>query len=1547
MTTSTSMKARIFSSASLFTLSMGIVAQASAQSAPDPLPLPPAPPTPPTIPALEGCSQDGSVVTCVPGLDFDGFVTTDDDLTVTVEEGAQVENTLEVSGARNNIAINGNLLDATATNALVAGDSANISVSVSGFIQTSGDAGDAVVAGADAVVVNDGTVSTNSSVADANAFELANGATISNNALIQTNGSDASGVAAGSGAAVNNAVTGTIVTVGDGSAGVEVAADAAIQNDGLLQTFGDGASGLVVGNNSNGDNTGNLVTSGAGSTGVLSGDGFVFTNSGVVETTGAGSDGVVAGDDADVTNSGSISAGGRGLVVGANASLDNSGTIAAAGGNAVEAGDGLTATNTGRIATTSLTASALVATGDVTLTNAAGGEIVSGGGDAVVLAGGADTIVNFGAIDGNGGGAALLGAGDDAFQQWQSGVTQGLVDGGAGDDTLVFGNDSADQITRSLTAISDPAQYTGFETIAFLDIGGGILLNGDGSVTFTVLDGDVQLAGSNTETATISDGLTFTVTPDGSIATADAGETAIDAGEMVTIINNGNLSTAGTNAFGISVGDDSSVTSTGSIATTGDGSTSVIAGANASVENSGSIDTTGANAAGISVGDGSTITNTATGSIATTGANSAGVLIAGAGELTNAGMIDTAGAGSLAVSITGDATVTNSGSITTMAAGALELGGLATITNTDTGIISAMGGNAVTLGTEGSTVTNDGTIETSGANNSGIVGGAELVITNNGTISTAGDNALGIDAGDNLTLTNSGEIIADDRAVNIGDNGTITNEAGGTINTTGDADTIQSGENLTILNNGTIQNDGFDTKIVDADDGLTFTNNGLVTSDWKGIEGEANFTLTNNAGARIFSAFDEAIEADGPGLVVINDGEIVSPEDDAIDGGDDVTITNTGLIQGGQNDGLELNSGTITNSGIIESLSSDPDGDFILDAMGNPTTGREIDAGIDFDGGTDGNEDGVVTNNAGGIIRGDIGINTSSGATGSDANEGAQQVVNFGAIEGRAVNPETGRIDAVLLGAGDDEFQQWTGASVSGWIDLQAGDDVFILEGQSSSVTAQISGGSGNDIAILAGTLDSDNFTDFETYQLGSQLGGSLNDLVIRGDRVLNGDVIHVGEATLRLGVDTLTVTGSIVLDETGVLNIETPLDEQLLGQTVLVLEDGTGFTDNGATLNIIDDDLFLAYTPVIGSLSVAVSAANPFADSPDSDPNLAALGGAIATAANAGTISSDNFAALNSLGTVETLSSALSQTLPSLSEGVGREIFETSNTASQILDRHLGGEGSGIWGQFVVRGAEQDARSASIEGYESDQLVFTVGGDFLALEGTRIGLLASYADINVDDETSTGAPGERSEIESIKLGAYLSVSLFDSGFFNAEFSYLTGEVEAGRGGTLGPISSAYDFDGFATRATLGYDLLPDENISLTPTIGVNAASIGFDDTVESGGFGFAVERANARFVEGRAGVELGATVSENVSGFVQGTVVREFIDDPRSFRLTSSELQTILVQLGDRQQDRFELAAGADVELSPNTSIELGYQGEFVEGYSVHSARATVRIGF
>ncbi|WP_299191576.1 autotransporter domain-containing protein [uncultured Erythrobacter sp.] len=1009
--------------------------------------------------------------------------------------------------------------------------------------------------------------------------------------------------------------------------------------------------------------------------------------------------------------------------------------------------------------------------------------------------------------------------------------------------------------------------------------------------------------------AVVQDSIIITGAVDGTVAGAivTTGQfgSGLLIGENSNVTVDGFIQTSGSLALGIETEDNTAVTVNGIVYTTGQNADAIGLSTGSSVTNNGLIQTDGAGSSAIlAFGDTATVTNSVTGSIITSNGGSHGVEGVNAVTVDNAGLIQTFGDQASAVTAGAGSSVTNSGNIVTL------------------------GDNltAIALG-DNSSVNNSSLIATTGRTAVGVSVGASSTVTNSDTISTEGnDFSDAVVLGTGSTLNNSGAVATDGEqsfaVFGAGDNVTVNNNAGGSL--------IANGEGsfaISLLNGGTVNNDGSVSTssdfsfAVDALDDATVVNNGSISTAGAssvGVNMGDNSSLSGTGS--ITTVGDDSIA-------------VIAQDNSVIDFGAGSAVTTSGVNAGGV---VVLGNGSVTNAGDIATSGDGAQGVTVTgDATVNNSgsVSADLARGFDIGGAADFTNSGSVTSgNSDGVrFAGSATASNSgsiSGVTGIAGEGDAQTVVNSGSITG------TGGT-AVALGDGADSFEQAAGGSTSGDVDLGLGDDTFVLSGTSSSIAGSIFGGDGTDTALLGGTLDSDNLSGFENT--------SINGARISGDRTLQGDVVVDGQVTLGLGVDTLTSTGAMTLENTGEVVIETPLDAALLGQTVLVLQEGTTFTDNGATITILDDDLLIDYTPVFGSLSVQVSAADPLVTS--ADPNVVTFGSALSGAVTAGTISTANFDLLNDLPDAAALEGAALDALPSLSEGAGREIFESSNAASQALTRHLSGEGTGVWGEITVRGAEQDAVSPSAGGYESEQKIFTIGGDFAVGETARIGLLASYADIENDD-LSGGIERGETEIESMKFGVYGGVTFMERGFLNGEVAYLTGEVETGRNGVLGPINSAFDFDGWAYSATAGYDLLGGDQTSVTPFVGINGAKISFDNATETGGFGFGVVRDDAEFTELRGGIELAGQFGM-VRAFVSGTGIHDLGDDARNFNLTSAELGNFTVALPTREDNRFELAAGATVDVSPNFSIGLGYLGDFADGYDGHAGRATMRLAF
>jgi hypothetical protein len=275
-------------------------------------------------------------------------------------------------------------------------------------------------------------------------------------------------------------------------------------------------------------NSGSIVLDGA--TGVAWST--QFTNTGSLLQSPDGRSSIGVSNVGAITNSGTISTGGYAIYMAgysypsAPSTVTNSGLIKSTGSDAIRQDYG----------------SAL------TITNQAGGEIVSLTGQAIHTFYNADTVRNdgsiTGAIDLGGGddvienygsitGAVALGDGNDSFVQWVGGTMTGVVDGGYGLDTLTIDSTGGGSVSG--------AQFINFER--YSQIGGGSLTySGAFSSGPITIDGGGATVLAGTSVTTPS-GITFLgLSGDEQIVIAGStsGGVSLNAGSD-TVVNRGTI----------------------------------------------------------------------------------------------------------------------------------------------------------------------------------------------------------------------------------------------------------------------------------------------------------------------------------------------------------------------------------------------------------------------------------------------------------------------------------------------------------------------------------------------------------------------------------------------------------------------------------------------------------------------------------------------------------------------------------------------------------------------------------------------------------------------------------------------------------------------------------------------------------------------------------------------------------------------------------------------------------------------------------------------
>ncbi len=579
--------------------------------------------------------------------------------------------------------------------------------------------------------------------------------------------------------------------------------------------------------------------------------------------------------------------------------------------------------------------------------------------------------------------------------------------------------------------------------------------------------------------------------------------------------------------------------------------------------------------------------------------------------------------------------VNNAGTITS-ASRALNIDGSGLVIN-NTGSIIGQGNQ------RNGTVYADSTAQDFTLNNSGTVDAGE---GNEG----AGFSVELSGAGNDFTITNSGDITgrgqASAGAATAGDGIRFERtRVGGALDGT-----------TTGLFTGTITNSGNITSEATAGTtgGIRFVNGvsfqGTLTNEAGGVisgvnnglyfgnpvpAGGADHTggVVNNAGT--ISSDSRALNIDGVGLTVNNTGSIIGTGDQRngtvyFDGtANNVTLNNTGLIDAGvgnNGSGVSIQAlagtrtHTITNSGTIQGR-----GDALasgaaagIRAFYPPNMMRpEVDLTID-NSGTVGSETsaGILLEN----------ITFTGSITNSGTISGATAAIDTRTSLGNVViNQVAGSLEGdVLTGSGDDVLNI-TGGALNGNVDLGTGTNLVNIAAASGFAVD------------AARTIASDvTVANAVSFGLGSQLA-------------VTGDV-------------TLASDTAVALDFSDVTTLAFGQSQDLITATGTFTDGGATFTDNSF---LVDFDLAstasgLSLTPTVANLGTV-----------SSDANTNAFGGAFASALGGGgdAAFAANANAIDAFTSNAQFEGAAAALLPTLNNGVLREIYETQSEVLSLID--------------------------------------------------------------------------------------------------------------------------------------------------------------------------------------------------------------------------------------------------------------------------------------
>ena len=515
----------------------------------------------------------------------------------------------------------------------------------------------------------------------------------------------------------------------------------------------------------------------------------------------------------------------------------------------------------------------------------------------------------------------------------------------------------------------------------------------------------------------------------------------------ITNAASGTITTTGPGAYGISSTGTGDITNEGEINSSGIGIHSE--GNNNTqirIRNTGMISST---RVGISSSGNDEITNAAGGTITTTGGTggTVGIFLSGVGNIINEGEINSSGTG---IRSTGDnSQISNTGTITSSGSGIFSdgigtridnsgtidsmhrIGGIFTTGNgttiTNSSVINSISVGGIYTAGNNTTITNStGGVITmrGGSNSSGIASfGTGVNITNDGTINVNGTQSHGIVTlldTDTVEIRNTGLIttIGDDSSAifSVG-NDTITNAAGGRLETDGDiAYGIVTTGDGDITNAGMITTTGISSYGIFASGGEgAIRNTGEIsTRAAHGIYTTGGRSVTNAGTITGFATNAHGISSFGGTGDITNDGRIETRGD-----------RGAGISSSG--DGVVI---TVGEDGIITTTGGNAHG---IVAMGNSEiiingTVSATGGGSDAVRGSD-EEDQILILGAGAIIEGGLDL----GERGGD-----NDVLDI------VANPQRSRTLAI---SGVDTLR-------SGAVPvLQSGNTVAVLDSTGSSAT--------------------------------------------------------------------------------------------------------------------------------------------------------------------------------------------------------------------------------------------------------------------------------------------------------------------------------------------------------------------------------------------------------------------------------------------------------------------------------------------------------------
>ena len=737
---------------------------------------------------------------------------------------------------------------------------------------------------------------------------------------------------------------------------------------------------------------------------------------------------------------------------------------------------------------------------------------IVGAANGIYVLGGDGTLINAGTIIGTGGTAVRFGAGNDLLQLTPGATFTGIVDVGAGTNTLELAAGTA----GSIGTISN--SFTNFSDVT-VDSGAVWTVSSTGTIAASQtlkVAGTLANGGSISSTVTLSGAGSLS---NGGIVIGAGGGVVSLPGSTGGVLNSGTIT--GTNGM-----DGVYLESVGTVGNLG--TAARIDGANR----------------GVAIYGVGTVTNQGT----IVASLNFGVLLERGGTVTNGASALISGPQFGIYTERGSSLIINAGTI--QGGSGLQTSGIATVTNSGTIIGTTLYG--AVLG--GGSLSNTGS-----ATITGVYGGVRLqslgTIANDGSVTATRAGSSGIELDGGGLVTNTGSIVGAGQGVSLrGGSGTVVNT--GTIRGglgvlfSDQSDTFAN----TLINTGTIVgNGGTAVQFGAGNDLLAITPEAMFGGLVDGAGGSNTLELAAGAGTGTLTGIGTSF-TNFATLAVDPGASWLLPGNETV-----ATLTDAGTLANG---GSITGAVTVTGTGVLNNLAgaavTNLTGAGIVLASGGTVANAGLVSGLD---GIDITGGSVLITNHGTIL------STGPAGVGVLFTGGAGTIDNFGSIIGNGGT-------AVRFAGNSNTLIIESGGVLSGIADGSAGANILLLKGTGRLDAAQIVGFQFTEFTGTAPTVDGLTSIDNTVVGDGSAATALTNHGTLTGTLMVSAhaSVTNAGTIAITTGStnDGSVTNNALFTNASSFANAGSFTNTGLLTTSGTVLNSGL-FTNTGTILGTVD----------------------------------------------------------------------------------------------------------------------------------------------------------------------------------------------------------------------------------------------------------------------------------------------------------------------------------------------------------------------------------------